>query len=170
MGEDIQLYNMSPGNSFLNQKPTSSLDHHQQSSIMPLFRRRVPVQQVHRRPSTVARLKAMFTPHPHPHRHTHGYGHGHQGHHDAPVAPVGDQVRAAERSLFRRTPGAHSHPATNTRRRNPFARRMRGPAQAAPVATGDPHYGHHGHRSTLASLKAMFRPRRSHGHRTQYIS
>ncbi|KAG0013388.1 hypothetical protein BGZ81_001049 [Podila clonocystis] len=127
---------------------------------MPLFKRRAPIQHVQHRPSTLARLKAMFTPHPHPHQHTQGYG----------PAPVANQVRAAKRSLFRRTPGAHSHPTTHTRRRNPFARRLRRAAQAAPVATSGGHHGQHGHRSTLASLKAMFRPRTSHGHHTQYVS
>ncbi|KAF9292947.1 hypothetical protein BGZ74_000103 [Mortierella antarctica] len=107
----------------------------------------------------MARLKAMFTPHPHPHLHTHGPAPA-----PAPAAPVANQVRAAKRSLFRRAPGAHTQPTTPTRRKNPLARRLRGAAQAAPVATGGYHHGHHGHRSTLASLKAMFRPRRSHGH------
>ncbi|KFH62564.1 hypothetical protein MVEG_11957 [Podila verticillata NRRL 6337] len=135
---------------------------------MPLFKRRAPVQHVHHRPSTMARLKAMFTPYHHPYNHAHG-------HSQAP-APVSTQARAAKRSLFGRTPGAH-HPttATHTRRRNPFARRMGGTAQAAAVATAGHHHGHHGHhghRSPLASLKAMFRPRRSHGHshRSHYTS
>ncbi|KAG0078388.1 hypothetical protein BGZ92_001480 [Podila epicladia] len=102
----------------------------------------------------MARLKAMFTPRPHPHHHTLGPA-------PAPAAPVANQVRAVKRSLFRRTPRAHNHPTTHTRRRN-F---LRGAAQAPPVAAGGHHHGHHGHGSPLASLKAMFRPRRSHRHR-----
>ena len=127
---------------------------------MPLFKRRALVQHVHHRPSTMARLKAMFTPNAHPHHHTHGH----------PPTPVSTQARSAKRSLFRRTSGAqYPTTTTHTHHRNPFARRKGGAAQAAPIATEGYHQGR---RSTLASLKAMFRPRRSHGHshRTHYTS
>lgn len=142
------------------QKNTSTSLHHLQLPTMPLFKRRAPVQHMHHHPSTMARLKAMFTRHAHPHHHTHGH----------PPAPVSTQARSAKRSLFRRTSGAqYPTTTTHTHRKSPLARRTGGAAQAAPIATG----GHHqGRRSTLASLKAMFRPRRSHGHshRTQYTS
>ncbi|KAF9198743.1 hypothetical protein BGZ49_000336 [Haplosporangium sp. Z 27] len=117
---------------------------------MPLFQRRAPPQQVDYRPSTMTRLKAMFSP---------------AGNGPTARAPGTRTHRANRRDIGGLFSRGHRNRQVNDqpRRRNLFSSK---PA-AAPVVSGPGnHHHHHSHHrgSTIATILALFTLKKRHDH------